>query len=284
MIKIASMVGGPDLELPALAVFSGDFRPAFSKLARLGYDGVELMIRRPDRLDGPLIRCWLEETKLELAGVCTGALWGEEKLGLVNPDLTVSQAAASRFREIIDFASACFGPGTPINIGRVRGAGDPAQPEASLEVFAEVFRELADYAFPRGIRLLLEPITINQVPFITTTQDGIAMAKRVGRSNFGLMLDVYHMNIEDVSIADSFREAREYCWHVHVCDNNRKWPGSAHLDFGSILAVLDEIGYSGFVSTEIQPWPDPDTAAECSLLSLRRFVPGRMPVPQVQVK
>jgi len=284
MIKIASMVGGPDLELPTLAVYSGDFQTAFSKLARLGYDGVELMIRRPDRLDGPLIRRWLEETRLELAGVCSGALWGEDKLGLVNPDLTVNQAAASRFRELIDFASASFGPGTPINIGRVRGDADPARPEASLEVFAKVFRELAEYASPRGIRLLLEPITINQVPFITTTQDGITMANRVGRSNFGLMLDVYHMNIEDVSIEDSFREAREYCGHVHVCDNNRKWPGSAHLDFGSILAVLDEIGYSGFVSTEIQPWPDPDTAAQCSLLSLRRFVPGRMPVTQVQVK
>ncbi len=284
MIKIASMVGGPDLEMPALAVYSGDLPTAFSKLSRLGYDGVELMIRRPDRLDGRLIRQWLEEARLELAGICTGALWGEDKLGLVGSDLTVSQAAVSRFRELIDFASICFGPGIPINIGRVRGAGNPAQPEATLEVASEVFRELADYAAPRGVRLVLEPITINQVSFVITTQDGVAMVKRVGRSNFGLMLDVYHMNIEDVSIAESFREAREHCWHVHVCDNNRRWPGSAHLDFGSIFDVLDEIGYAGFVGTEIQPWPDPDTAAQCSILSLRRFVLGRMPVPDARVK
>jgi len=277
MIKIAAMVGGPDLEMPALAVYSGDLRAAFSKLGLLGYDGVELMIRRPDRLDGRQIRQWLEEYRLELAGICTGALCGEDKLGLVNPDLTVSQPAMSRFRELIDFASSWFGPGTPINIGRVRGSGDPMQPEATLQVATEIFRELADYASPKGIRLLLEPITVNQVSFIITTQDGIAMVKRVGRPNFGLMLDVYHMNIEDVSIADSFREAREYCWHVHVCDNNRRWPGSAHLDFGAIFAVLEEIGYSGFVGTEIQPWPDPDTAARRSVVSLRRFVPGRMP-------
>jgi len=284
MIKIASMVGGPDLEMPALAVYSGDLRAAFCKLSQLGYDGVELMIRRPDRLEGPQIRQWLDEYQLTLAGICTGALWGEDKLGLINSDLTVSQAAMSRFRELIDFAAYHFGPGTPINIGRVRGLGDPAQPEATLHVAADVFRELADYASPKGIRLLLEPITVNQVSFIITTQDGIEMVKRVGRPNFGLMLDVYHMNIEDVSVEDSFREAREYCWHVHVCDNNRRWPGSAHLDFRSIFAVLDEIGYSGFVGTEIQPWPDPDTAARCSISSLRRFSPGRRPVPENEVK
>jgi len=284
MIKIAAMVGGPDLEMPALAVYSGDLRTSLRKLSALGYDGVELMVRRPDRLEGALIRQLLEENELELAGICTGALWGEEKLGLVNSDLTVSQAAMSRVRELIDFASSWFGPGTPINIGRVRGLGDPAQPEATLQVATAVFRELADYASPKGVRLLLEPITINQVSFIITTQDGIEMVKRVGRSNFGLMLDVYHMNIEDVSIAESFREAREYCWHVHVCDNNRRWPGSAHLDFGTIFSVLDEIGYSGFVGTEILPWPTPDTAARCSVVSLRRFVPGRMPDRQTQAE
>lgn len=99
------------------------------------------------------------------------------------------------------------------------------------------------------------------------------MARRVHRPNFGLMLDVYHMNIEDVNIYDSFREARDFCWAVHFSDNNRKWPGSAHLNFKQIVKVLNEIGYTGFVSLEILPWPDPDTAARSSIRFLRKYIP-----------
>jgi sugar phosphate isomerase/epimerase len=135
------------------------------------------------------------------------------------------------------------------------------------------FRELAEYAAPTGAKLVLEPINILQVNHIHTTQEGLEMVKRVGHPNFGLMLDVYHMNIEDVNIYDSFREARDACWFIHFTDSNRKWPGSAHLDFDQITGVLDEIGYDGFVSLEIYPWPDPDTAAKSSIKFLRRYYP-----------
>ena len=47
MIKIASMVGTPDLEAPTLAPYSGNLREAFSKVAELGYDGVEFMSKNP---------------------------------------------------------------------------------------------------------------------------------------------------------------------------------------------------------------------------------------------
>jgi sugar phosphate isomerase/epimerase len=88
------------------------------------------------------------------------------------------------------------------------------------------------------------------------------------------MLDVYHMNIEDVDIYDSIREAEASCWFVHFADNNRRWPGSAHLNFEKIVNTLNEIGYDGFVSLEILPWPDPDAAARSSIKSLRQFIPS----------
>lgn len=50
--------------------------------------------------------------------------------------------------------------------------------------------------------------------------------------------------------------------------------GSAHLDFRRIVEVLREIHHGGYVSMEILPWPDPDTAARCSIESLRRYIPG----------
>jgi len=86
------------------------------------------------------------------------------------------------------------------------------------------------------------------------------------------MLDSYHMNIEDIDIYESIRQAKPYLWFVHFTDNNRLWPGSAHLDFERMVAVLEEIHYEGFVSLEILPWPDPDTAAKSSINSLRRYI------------
>jgi sugar phosphate isomerase/epimerase len=230
MIKISSMVGTPDLTAQVLAPYSGDMPAAFAKLAKLGYDGVEFMTKDPSKLNGAAIRRSLDEHNLELCQICTGHVWGEDKLGL-------------------------------------------AQPGKSLAAYEAAFQELADYAAPQKVRLTLEPITATLIKFVLTTQDGIEMCRRVNRPNFGLMLDVYHMNIEDVDIYQSFREAKNYTWLVHVCDNNRKWPGSAHLNFARIIDTLNEVGYDGFVSTEMLPWPDPDTSARAAIEHLRRFIP-----------
>jgi len=56
-----------------------------------------------------------------------------------------------------------------------------------------------------------------------------------------------------------------------VADSNRWHPGAGHLDFASILATLQEVGYDGFVSGEFMPVPDPDTAAERSIAFLREL-------------
>ena len=282
MIKIAAMVGTPDLQIDTLAVYGGDLEAAFGKLAALGYDGVEFMTRDPAQLDGARIRRSLDENRLELAGLCTGHVYGEDGLGLVGPDPDKCRRAMARMKDLVDFAAeldpkplGSGDKGPPVNIGRSRGPGYPNDTARTLDHMAEAFQELADYALPRGVRLVLEPINVHQAQVIHTTQDGLAMVRQVNRPNFGLMLDVYHMNIEDVDIYDSFREAGELCWFVHLADNNRKWPGSAHLDFERIVGVLNEIGYAGFVSLEILPWPDPDTAARSSIESLRRFIPRR---------
>jgi sugar phosphate isomerase/epimerase len=272
-MKIAAMIGAPDLKEETLAVYSGELEAAFGKVAALGYEGVELMTKQPSQLDGERIRRGLAENGLELAGLCTGHVYGEDKLGLVDPDPEICQRGMARLKEFVDFAAAYFGAGTLVNIGRSRGPGYPNDPDRTWEEMARAFQALADYALPHGVRLILEPINSYQTNFIHTTQEGIAMVERVDCPNFGLMLDVCHMNIDDVDIYDSFREAADYCWFVHLADNNRKWPGSAHLDFERIVGVLEEVGYDGYVSMEILPWPDPDTAARSAIASIRRYVP-----------
>jgi sugar phosphate isomerase/epimerase len=271
MIKIAAMVGAPDLRQETLAVFSGDLEAAFSRLRQLGYDGVELMTRDPDQLDSESIRHSLDSNHLKLAGLCSGHVYGEDGLGLVGPDQEVCRQAMKRLMRFVDFAAG-FGRGTLVNIGRSRGPGFAKDRVGTLEKMAAAFRELAEYAASGGVCLVLEPINVLQASFIHTSQDGIQMVQQVNHPNFRLMLDTYHMNIEDVDIYASFRQATPYLSFVHLADNNRHWPGSAHLDFEKIVTVLQEINYDGFVSLEILPWPDPDEAARASIESLRRYI------------
>ena len=105
MIKISSMVGTPDLKAPVLAPYSGDLPAAFDKLVRLGYEGVEFMTKNPSKLNGAAIRRSLDEHNLELCQICTGHVWGEDKLGLVNTDATLNREAMKRMKEIVDFAA-----------------------------------------------------------------------------------------------------------------------------------------------------------------------------------
>ena len=272
MMKIAAMVGAPDLEQETLAVYSGDLDSAFHKLSRLGYDGVELMSRDPGNLDGKNMHRSLELNGLKLVGLCTGHVFGEDGLGLVGLGEDKRQRAVERIKRFIDFAAGYGGEGTLVNIGRSRGPGYPHEVERTLAEMENAFRQLAEYATPAGVRIVLEPINVLQAAYIHTTQDGIAMVERVNHPNFGLMLDTYHMNIEDVDIYDSIHQSKPYLRFVHFADNNRHWPGSAHLDFEKIVGTLDKIQYGGFVSLEILPWPDSDTAAKSSIESLKRYI------------
>jgi sugar phosphate isomerase/epimerase len=232
------------------------------------------MTKRPSHLDGRSLCNLLAKHHLQLTGLCSGHVFGEDRLGLVLPELAVNREAVERLKEFIDFAATYPGPGTMVNIGRSRGVGDPENMPRTMETAAAAIRELADYALPKGIRLILEPITRKEVNFIYSTQDGMSLVKLVDRSNFGLMVDTYHMYLEDVDMLQSFYECAPYIWHIHFSDSNRRHPGSGEIDYGKVVRVLEEIGYSGFVSLEIQPWPDPEQSARRSIEYLRRFIPA----------
>jgi len=79
------------------------------------------------------------------------------------------------------------------------------------------------------------------------------------------------MNIEEVSIDDSIIQAKDYITHVHFADSNRWAPGCGHLDFTIIVQTLKKIGYQGYVSAEILPFPDPDNCARLTAETLGKL-------------
>ena len=102
----------------------------------------------------------------------------------------------------------------------------------------------------------------DETDLIVTVSEGLELIEKVGADNFGLLLDTFHMNIEEPSIEQSIRRAGDSIFHFHVADSNRWYPGAGHLDFKLIVDVLNEIDYTGYLSAEILPLPNPDTCAE----------------------
>jgi len=260
-MKLAAVLCTHDVVSGALAIFSGSFEERAAKARRMGFHGVELMIRDPAALDAASIGATLRSHQLEVVQVITGEIYGQDRLCLVTPIHDTYVRALERFRSVVNFAAPF---GAYVNIGRFRGRLDWIKPpDVGYQMALERIGEVARFAAARGVKLTLEPINRYEVDFIMSTQDGLGFLRELGEPNVGLMLDLFHMNIEDSSIEKSLQEAwgAGVLWHVHIADSNRWHPGSGHIDFRHIIDCLHRMGYEGYLSAEILPMPDPDTAA-----------------------
>jgi sugar phosphate isomerase/epimerase len=86
------------------------------------------------------------------------------------------------------------------------------------------------------------------------------------------MMDLFHMNIEEITFEEGFKNAGDRLFHVHIADSNRHYPGSGHLDFDSAFRALAGMGYQGYVSAELMPVPDADTAGIKTMEFLKRYI------------
>lgn len=268
IIRIAYVVATPEVKVEeTVTAFQGDMKEAFRRLRDLGYDGTELMIRDPDRVDQGEVERLSREYGLEIPVLCTGEVYGQDRLSFMDPDESVRREAIRRTERIIDFATPFS---AQVNIGRLRGRFLPEIPrEESLGWMYAAFEDVTDYAAERGVTMILEPVAQIACNNINSTQEGIEVVRKVGRENFRLMADIFHMNLEDKSMEKSFREARPYLTHIHVCDSNRLAPGRGNFDFKRIIDMVKGIGYHGYISAEISQFPAQDVVVEEPIRVLR---------------
>lgn len=268
IMKLCYQVATPDVAVrDSVTAYQGPLEKTFGDLGAMGYDGVELMTLDPDKLDWKKVKETAEENNLSIALVCTGEIFGQLGLSYTHPRKTVRMEAIARTMEIIDFAGYL---GANINIGRVRGQYTPEMSrEETEELAAEAFKELADYGAPRHVSIALETVTIMQTNFINTLAEGASMVDRVGMPNFRLMMDIFHLNLEEKDLYEAIRSYSSYNIHVHLADNNRRYPGQCGLDFEKILTVFKDCGYNGNFCTEIFQIPSMETAARESIRYLR---------------
>lgn len=257
-MKLSVAVASEDAPSSAFVVWRG-FEKSARRAAEFGYHGVELALKEASDVDPTWLAKTLSDYELGASCISTGQVFAVLGLYFTHPDATARAKTLEVFKELISLAADFGGL---VNVGRARGYyGEHQTKEETETLFIDSCRTLCDYAAPKNVNIIVEPVNRYEINFINSVQDGADLVARVERDNIGLMPDVFHMNIEDAHIGEALATHGKWIKYVHFADSNRWSPGQGHLDFEDAFHGLRRAGFDGWGSIEILPEPDPDTAA-----------------------
>lgn len=253
-------------------VYHGDLVGACAASASLGFDAIEIFAPSGGHVDRSQLATLLESHNLRLAAVGTGA--GMLLHGHILSDSSESarERACGFVKDVIEFG-AVFG--APAIIGSMQGRSDPEfGRRAALDSLSSSLSALAGHAASLGQQLLFEPLNRYETDLVNTIADGVKLLDEVGAKNLKLLADLFHMNIEETSIAGSIADSGGTIGHVHFVDTNRRAAGLGHMAFEEIADALAQCGYSGYASAEAFPLPSTEEAATMTIRSYRRYLAG----------
>jgi D-psicose/D-tagatose/L-ribulose 3-epimerase len=222
--------------------------PIIEKLAKAGYDGVEIPILEGTPAHYRQVLKVIRDNGLS-CGVVTNM--PDAAHNPVSPDSKPRQAARDFMMRVIDCTKALesdllCGPFYQ-PVGLFTGTG-PTDEEKGRAV--EHARASAEHAAAAGVTLAVEFLNRFEAYFLTT-MDGVAEhVKAVGMPNFRAMFDTFHANIEEADPAASIRAHRDIITHVHISENNRGVPGRGHNDWKGIFRALRSTGYDKWLTIE----------------------------------
>lgn len=258
-MKLGLAVAAREALPSAFVVFRDDLARCVDRCARLGYHGVELALRYAEEVDVPAVRARLAATGLEIPCISSGQVFAADGFYFTHPDPDVRAAATQRIIDMIRLAAEF---GAKVNTGRVRGLVHEGESVATARGrYLDCLHRCADVAEPLGVELIVEPVNRYEVNFINNCAEGLELVRAAGRECVKLMPDLFHMNIEDASFREVFEAGRDVISYVHVADSNRLAPGWGHMPWDEVFQILADVAYDGWLTAEILPKPDPDSAA-----------------------
>ena len=249
------------LAIPSFEDFESkaDLESRLGRIAEWGYDAVEPMLCDPSKIDGEATRSLLESLGLGLSGLRTGLTYQREGLNLSDPDPGVRERTVRRLIEGAELA-ATF-PGATLLNGFIQGPlQEGVDVEQACEWIAEGLGTCCERAGEIGVVVCLEAVNRYELPYNNTLADVQRILERVAAPNLLMLIDTFHMNIEEAHIGASIESFGPSVGAVHLADSNRQVPGRGHLDFGEVLRALKKIGYGGYLTVEVGPGADGDEA------------------------
>lgn len=227
----------------------GNLKENFKVMRRYGFTGVDLFVNdsTPEKLReyrdimdsngihvATFLAIFLAENGVRLSE-------SDPQLRIRNLDLVKRQLDNARFFNADGLA-----------MGFIRGGYDEKteRKEDALERIAEALTTLGEYADSIGTKVLLEPINRYEINTINTAIEGTDFIRQNNLKGVGLLLDAFHMNIEDKSLGESIRYSKDYAVNMHLADSNRHALSEGHLDVQEVLCALRDIDFKGHTTLE----------------------------------
>ena len=261
-MKLSITVGTNDAFSGALVVFRG-LEESLQTIADLGYQGIELALFNKKNVNVKQLKNLLRETSLKLPVISTGQIFTMENAWFTHPDKETRERAVEIFCGIIEVASEF---GADINVSRVRGyIHEEDTYDSAIEKLTECLEKVSSYAGNFGLNILLEQMNRYETNYMFSAMDVGEYIRKTGIPNLKIHADLFHMNIEDVSIIGTLKEYKKELGYIHFADSNRLAPGSGNIDFKSVINTLEDINYEGWTGIEVLTKPDGYTAAKQSI-------------------
>ncbi len=217
-----------------------------------GFDGVSL--------PGRFLSDYLEELRDCLADlpIPLVALSLGFEGSLLSPDPAVRQKCRDSFMRLFDIGAE-LGVGL-LNVPPVLIQDNPVRLENKAEqdaLLVEQLPAICDEARGRDLLFLLEPVNKYETEYLHQVPHAAWLCEKIDHPNLGLTPDFFHMQLEELNIAESIHQAGKWIKHVHVAENTRVEPGPGSLDFGPGFAALKALGYDGIIEVECRTLSGP---------------------------
>jgi len=258
---------------PASSGDWSEFEGDLDSMKRAGYDAVELQIADPAAFDEERVRRTLDRVGYALCAFQTGSTYATRGNCLSSPDEAVRRRTTALLKSFVDLAARwrsviVFGSLQ----GRLRDEPDAALAKRRIRAAIE---EVGRYASERGAVLAFEPVCHEEVGFHNTIAEVAELVRGLKLPGVRMMIDTFHMNIEEKDLLGCFAGIGDLLAHVHLSETNRDVLGSGHWPTAGFCQALADLGYQGHVSVGVYRTRLPRRASiDRSMAELRRVLPG----------
>ncbi len=221
----------------------------FSKISGMGFDAVEIAVEDPALIDGHVLKQGLNDYGLQ-AVVC-GAFGATRDL--TSNDHAIHQNCFNYIRSCLDLCNVL---GTTFFAGPMYSAVGkarmlpPDQRKMEWDLAVKNLHIVCEMAGSRNLQIALEPLNRFESDLVNTTADVIKMIDEINHPAAKIMLDGFHMNIEERDVEAAITNAGNRLIHVQVSENFRGTPGTGQTRWDAYRRGLEAINYKGIVSIE----------------------------------
>ncbi len=229
--------------------FTNDSTSLFPQFKAWGFDSVEIAVEHESHIDPVYIKSELDSHGLVCGTLCGAFGPGRDLRG----SREEQEASLAYIQQLIDImvtlgASTLVGP-VYSAVGRAEFVPEQER-AAQWRQVVEHLKQACRYAERQGKEIAIEPLNRFETDFINTCGQALRMVEDVGSPALSVLLDTFHMNIEEKNPAQAILQADQKLGHFHACGCDRGTPGKDHIDWASITAALKKVGYQKHVVIE----------------------------------